>query len=310
MARQKYVISIANMIIPVKLKKLSDEKDINFKELHAKAECGKRLGRKVICVGCVEKRAVDISNLLEKMNSLETKLGKKMVKAIPEDVLASVQNLLVGSFAEVPKEEKGKGWVETDKQEFPLQFTKEELALLHPMDVPEATIQVRNFIDPLPLKWYKGSHYVVTPQDNNVTYTAVLAHMLSGIEKSGKVALVKYWDSNTEYNAVLNGNGVLSHIFYNDEVDNENIYLAPCKSVALDADIIELVTSTIAKNTQPFNPETLVNNYRILVTEKALEKKEKGNFTVTEQSVAPEVKKAVDLKAFFGVLKTAEAKAA
>ena len=63
-----------------------------------------------------------------------------------------------GCSKEVPSEEKGKGWIFNAKQEKPLQFTKDEIASLHPQDIPEGTIQVVNFIEPLPFKYFNGTH--------------------------------------------------------------------------------------------------------------------------------------------------------
>lgn len=199
---------------------------------------------------------------------------------------------------EVPKEEVGKGWVFTAKQEKPLQFTKAEIAALHPKDVPAGIIQVRNFIDPLPFKWFNGNHYAVTPEKKDAIIVQYLALFLRGLEKSGKVALVKFWDGNSEYNAVINSEGILSHIFYADEVGDETLNLNLLHSANLDAKLVTLVNTLMKKQTTEFVPATdLVNKYREAVQAKALEKQENGEMTITPDAVAPATNLLGDLAA-------------
>lgn len=199
---------------------------------------------------------------------------------------------------EVGKEEKGKGYARNDKDEFPVPFTKEEIASLHPNDIPEATIQITNFVTPLEYKWFDGSHAVLLPQETNPTVVNALALLYQTLEKTGKVALCRYWDSNTEYNAVLNSNGILSGIFYGDEVKDVTVDLAIVKAVQPNTQLNAMFEKLIKLNTKPFDPVVnLKNVYREQVTASAFEKMEKGTFTITASPATPVVDPNTDLLA-------------
>jgi non-homologous end joining protein Ku len=205
-----------------------------------------------------------------------------------------------GCGKEVPTEEKGKGWIFTAKQEKPLPFTKEEIASLHPQDIPEGTMQVINFIEALPFKWLNGTHKTVAPQDKNPSIVSALALFYEGLAKTKKVALVRYWDSNTAYYATLNAHGILSNVYFSEEVadekDNEALALVSASTVVPAH--VTMMEKVIKANTKAFNIKSdLRNVFLENVTARAIEKQEKGVLTITPNAPAPAVNVGADLMA-------------
>jgi non-homologous end joining protein Ku len=208
---------------------------------------------------------------------------------------------------EVSGDAVGKGWAFSDKDETPLPFTKEEIVNLHPMDVAEATIAVTSFIEPLPYKWFNGNHYAVTPQDKNTLSSQSLKLFFSSLAETKKVALIKYWDSNTEYIGTINSNGILSHIFYSDEVEDEHALLENVEKANVDKGLLKMLTQYIKTVAQanPVNPVTDIKNvYRENVTARAIEKKEKGEFAPMVAPTAVAVDPAKDLMAVLSSMVT------
>jgi non-homologous end joining protein Ku len=200
----------------------------------------------------------------------------------------------------VPSEEKGKGWIFTAKQEKPLQFTKDEIASLHPNDIPEGTIQVVNFIEALPFKYYNGSHKTVAPQEKNAAIVSALALFYEGLHKTKRVALVRYWDNNTSYFAVLNSQGVMSNIYFSDEVadEKENETLALVSAAVVAPAHVTMMEKIIKANTKPFDIKTALHNtFLENVTARAIEKQEKGVLTVSTTVATPTVNVQDDLMA-------------
>jgi len=186
---------------------------------------------------------------------------------------------------EVPSEDKGKGIVFTEDQEKPIPFSKEEIASLYPTDIPNATIEVVNIIDPLGFRWLKGSHYILKPEGNNPNFTTPYNLLLNALETNGKVALVRWFDSRNVYVAVLNSHGIVSTLFWGDEVDTEADVIV--ESIA-DAKLNSLMNNLIKKASKPFNPvKDLVDDFREAVAKKALEKQDTGTFTQDTQKAEP-----------------------
>lgn len=205
-----------------------------------------------------------------------------------------------GCGKEVPTDEKGKGWIFTTKQEKPLQFTKDEIASLHPNDIPEGTIQVVNFIEQLPFKYYNGNHKTVAPQEKNAAIVSALALFYEGLHKTKKVALVRYWDNNTAYFAVLNSQGVMSNIYFSEEVadETENETLALVTAATVVPAHVTMMEKIIKANTKPFDITTALHNtFLENVTARAIEKQEKGILTVSATAPTPQVNVQDDLMA-------------
>lgn len=198
---------------------------------------------------------------------------------------------------EVPATEKGKGIVQFNSQEQPIPFSKDELENLHPMDVAPATIIIKGFVDPLPFKWLNGVHRSIKPQDKNPNFVLALQAFFHGLQRTKKVAMVKYWDSNKSYNAVINGNGIMSEIFWNEEVDTEENEYA---GGVVDKALVDTVAKMIRSNVTEFTPETqLVNAYRDNVIQRANEKQEKGVFTFVPEQAEPATPKVADVFSMF-----------
>lgn len=201
---------------------------------------------------------------------------------------------------DVPKEEVGIGYLVSKDNVLP--FTKEERNSLHPTDVPKATISVVSFIDPLPFKWFKGGHYAVTPQDSNILVEQTLKLLFESLHSLNKVALVKYVDLNKEYVATINSQGILSHIFYSDEVENEDVLLGAVNKATPDARLVPMFSAYVQKviETTPVNPATDIKNlFREAVQARVIEKQEKGVFS---PMVAPVLPKIDPAKSLFDIL--------
>jgi len=195
---------------------------------------------------------------------------------------------------EVLPEEKEKGWVFNDKEEIPQPWTKAEIDSLRPSFIPQATIEILNVIDSLDYRWFKGGHYVMKPDKKNPQYVLNFNLILSGLESSGKVALIRWYDSRTVYHAILNSHGIVSTIWFGDEVDTESDNVIG----EVDAGLLNLVTTLMNKTAKPFNPKTdVVNTFREECNKLALEKQTKGTFTLPEQKAEPKVNATADLMA-------------
>ena len=208
-----------------------------------------------------------------------------------------------GCGKEVPMEEKGKGWIFTAKQEKPLQFTDKEIASLHPQDIPEGTMEVMNFIDSVPFKYLNGSHKTVAPDGTSPAIVSALALFYEGLAKTKKVALVRYWDSNTAYYGVLNQYGILSNVYFSEEVadEKENESLVQVSASKVEASHVTMMEKFIRKTIEVKGKFDIKNALRNVflenVTARALEKQEKGILTVLPTAPAPAVNVGADLMA-------------
>lgn len=199
---------------------------------------------------------------------------------------------------EVPPEDKWKGYDFTGKDEMPMMLTPEELDSVRPSDIPLATIEIMNVIDALDYRWFNGDHYIVRPKDKNPLFAAPFNLLLTGLERQNKVALVRWFDSRVVYNGTLDSNGIISAIFYGDEVDVD----AHNTVGEVKVELVNMISELIKRTAKPFNPQTdVVNTYRELLDKLVAEKKEKGTFTAPEGKPEPKQDASQSLEALLAM---------
>ena len=232
-------------------------------------ECGGRIGKKSYCKACNKEVSTDVIGIAYVMGSKkEGKDGKGS-----DDIL----------------------------------FTKEERKSANP-NIPAETFDVISFIPAPPLKYYKGVHRVVTAQGDNPAYVSALALLLKGLKDEKLVALLRYADNGTTYNAVLDDSGLLHEIYFADEVGNElentSLSLVSAATDKFTAPMKTMIRKVIVANAD--RPEktgmagilsTLIDTATAVITRMALEKKEKGVITMPTMVAQPVVDPTADLMA-------------
>jgi hypothetical protein len=266
MARSKWILggkAIAPMTIAVEVEKLSKEHDSLFKQVHANAAgCMGRIGKKSYCKACA--------------------------KEVPSDEIGI-------AFAQVKKEGKD------GKPSLPdIPFSKDERKAANPA-IPAETFEVLSFIPAPALKYFTGVHRMVTAQGDNAAYVSALALLYKGMKDAKLVALLRYADNGTTYNAVLDEGGLLHEIYFADEVGNEadNVSLS---LVSAASDKFTPQMNTMAKKMILANADktgailsTLVDTATATITTMAMEKRDKGIMTLPVAASQPVVDPTADL---------------
>lgn len=263
MARSKWLLTgVGVFTIPVKAITLSKDTESNFVQIHADGKCGGRLGRKVSCKKC----GVIVPNE-------QVGIAYAMTKKVGDDGIPAIPDI---------------------------PFTKEEKAAMHPNNIPEGTIQVVNVIDPLPFKYLNGVHKIVVPQEKNAAIAGNLALFYDGLAKRGKVALVRYFDMGNVYNAIINAQGLMSNVYFAEEVDDEkeNDALAMVAAAKVDPAHTTLMVKILKSMEKPLDVATaLKDSFTENVTALAMEKQEKGVMTIAPVVSAPAANAGADMMA-------------
>ena len=153
------------------------------------------------------------------------------------------------------------GGILSKKQEEPVQFTEAERAGMLPKDIPLETLQVVNFIEPLPYWYLKGDHQFVIAQ--NAPSLGSLAMLYDALARTKKVALIRSWDSGNEYYSVLTHEGIMTSCYFGAEITKANEELDKVKAATVDAKVSTLMTQLVKKNIKAdFKVDTLHNTFK------------------------------------------------
>ncbi len=160
----------------------------------------------------------------------------------------------------------------------PIVFTKDEIKSLHPENITEAAIEITALIPTPNYRYLNGNHHAIVPQKKMYEATKqgleLFLHMLKVVKR---VALVRYYDCNKVYNAIITCDGIMSGIYYSAEIKELPITYDRVK----DKDLISHLTTFAEKHVNKFKVDItkdVVNTYFDNLQKKALEKQKEGTF--------------------------------